>query len=43
MAEDTRKTADEGLKEWHVLIAAEPPHVFHTNNQRTKNKLKPWR
>lgn len=40
MAEDTRKTADEGLKEWHVF-AAEPPHVFQENNQRTKNKLKP--
>lgn len=33
------KTADEGLKEWHGFIAAEPPLVFHANNQRTTEAL----
>lgn len=27
----TEKQQIEGLKEWLVLIAAEPPHVFYAN------------
>lgn len=43
MAEDTKKTADEGFKDWNVLTAAELPHDFHADNQGSKNKLKPQR
>ena len=43
MAEYVRKTADEVLKAWHVLVAAKLLRVFHANNQRTKNKQKPER